>query len=456
MMNFTCCFEGVSAAAARSGVSSTTSAMPTTPSGTSSAPPAGDLVVVAKAKAQLSDALEEALDLEASEASTSMPPSPGGSLPAVLSVLALPWQEASLNSFLTSADLSRLAAACAPLLEELTVDEDEACEEGRDEATTDEEPRARRALVVPVLELNMLTVEKELARVSLPHVRTVRVDSRLSFNALAARVRGGAPCRQLRQLERFALKGCGLHAADVREMLEPILAATRSLKLLNAERNRVSCDAVKALAASEVLRRVETLNLRFNNISDAGAKALAESPYLRFIQVLNLKQNRITDVGAKAFATALAENDTLRNLNLRRQTPPLTDKAAFAFAEMLRTNTGLQLLRLRRNRVGDLGAEALAEASAERLARLSAQRSLDDEVRLELDLEENRVGDKGAVALLRMAAAAPLRARLEVLLHSNHVTSESLRIAAAEAGEEKHLAAAGDRVSFDNKPEYAL
>jgi Leucine-rich repeat (LRR) protein len=271
------------------------------------------------------------------------------------------------------------------------------------------------------------------------------------FNLLVDGVRKG---QQLCFLERLALKGCGLHPQDVKEMMAPVLSATKCIKLLSLEKNRVTDDTVIALAASEFLNRVESLNVRFNNIGNDGAKAIAASPNIQSLKVLNFKQNKVTDVGAAALASMLRDNQSLRLLNLRRQTPPLTDKAAFAFAESLRDNpSALQQLRLRRNRITDAGAVALAAAGGDRMTRLCKQLYPWD-LRLELDLEENRIGDKGAVALLAMAAKCPTSMRLEVLLCSNQTSRDSLCSAVMDAGEQ--LDAMDKRVRFLTKPEGGL
>jgi len=304
---------------------------------------------------------------------------------------------------------------------------------------------------MPVVDIHMEVADSLINRISLPHVRTLRVWSRLSFNAVVDAVKNG---QRLNALERFSLKGCGLYPQDVKEMLEPVLAATQCIKLLSLEKNRVACDTLKALATSELLCRVESLNLRFNNISNDGVKALALSPWAKSLQVVNLKQNRVTDEGAIALASMLWDHQGMRLLNLRRQTPPLTDKSAYAFADALRHNpSALQQLRLRRNRITNAGAVALAEAAGDRMARLCKELPPWD-LRLELDLEENRIAEKGALALLSLAAKCPRYVRLELLLSSNPVTRDSLCSAAVEAGE--HVDAMDLRLRFETKPEGAV
>jgi Ran GTPase-activating protein (RanGAP) involved in mRNA processing and transport len=257
-----------------------------------------------------------------------------------------------------------------------------------------------------------------------------------------------------RSLDKFTLKGCPLNALDIKELLVPMLASTKFLKLLNLEKNQLADAPVQQLCASGMLHRVETLNLRFNRIGDKGATAIAQCKAFATMKWVNLKVNNVSDTGALALAAALRHNSSMTLLNLRKQFPALTDKSAKGFAEMLQTNSTLQQLRLRRNKISDAGAEMLATAAAQRIPRLCREIPLWEEVRFELDLEENRIGDAGALALLCTASTAPSRARVEILLSGNAVTRDSLCLAVAEAGE--GLDASDPRIIFTSKPEYDL
>merc|ERR1740117_698785 len=108
------------------------------------------------------------------------------------SLIDLPVEDC-LAYFLTSFEIGRVSLACRSLREEMTVQM-----EGKE--------AHHRVLVVPVVDLRMDTAEDELRRISLPHVRVVRVWSRLSFNALASATKAGM---QTRSLERFTLKTSG-------------------------------------------------------------------------------------------------------------------------------------------------------------------------------------------------------------------------------------------------------
>jgi hypothetical protein len=348
------------------------------------------------------------------------------------------WQE-TVAFFLTSGDIGRLSCSCQALRTELTTD-------GGAEGT-------RRLLMVPTLELCVETAEAELGRVSVPHVRVLRLVDRLPFNAVAAAARAWPEGFQ--RLNKLTMKGCHLYPADVGGLLAPSIAATPFLKLLNLEKNKVDDSAVQALCQSGLLAKVDTLNLRFNMIGDAGAIALAACKGARTLRWVNLKMNRVGDKGARALAGLLEDNHCMVLLNLRRQTPALTDSAALGFAGVLPRTSALEALRLRRNRVTDRGASALAAATKELMLRRCREHAPWGPVRFELDLEENRVGPLGGLALLRCASCVPAHVRLELLVYGNQVGQDGLR-KAAEQSEEGLDATSTNRIWFASKPESSL
>jgi len=387
------------------------------------------------------------MDLDMADVSTaaasetaSPPLSPGSNSSGLLSC---PWHDA-MSYFFTSGDLARVARSCKTFRAELTVEA---------QAPRGEGETSRRLLLVPVVELHVETAEAELDRVSLPHIHVLKVWRRLSLvTAAEAAQRIGKEA--FRSLDKFTLKGCPLNGLDIKELLVPMLASAKTLKLLNLEKNQLTDAPVQQLCASGLLDRVETLNLRFNQIGDGGATAIARCKAFSTMRWVNLKVNLVSDKGALALAAGLRHNRSMTLLNLRKQFPALTDKAAEGFAEMFQTNTTLQQLRLRRNRISDKGAVMLATAASQRLARLCREVPFYEEVRLELDLEENRVGDAGALELLRTATAAPMRARVEILLSGNVATEESLCLRVKEAGED--LNPSNPRLVFASKPESDL
>lgn len=392
------------------------------------------------------DEASTSADAESEPATVPHTPAAGGSL---CHLCCCPWSD-GLAYFLASDDLARVSGTCSALQGELTVP-----------GVKGEGPS--RLLLVPAVDLRIESAEAELRRISVPHVRILRLCGRLSLSSAASAAKRSGP-QTFRHLEKFVLKGCPLHPADIKELLEPMLCHTEHLKLLNVEKNQVTDEVVERLCSSDVLApgRVDTLNLRFNHIGDRGAVALAACPGTMTLRWINLKMNRVSDRGALALASMLQRNDTMTLLNLRQQMPGLTDKAAVGFAEALKTNSSLERLRLRRNKIGSDGAASLAAAAQERIVRLCRSRSPQEDVRLELDLEQNRVKDMGGLALLRVGALATKlhaenttrRLRVELLLHSNPVTRDSLCKAVLESGEP--LDAMNPNVSFESKPQFDL
>lgn len=328
-----------------------------------------------------------------------------------LPLLECPWRE-HLAQFASTHDLAMVAGASRSLRGELTVESDAP------------EQAGHRRLVAPLVELKMETAEAELGRVSLPHAQTVRLWSRLSFDALAAGVNSGGT-KSLRSLEKLVVKGCNMYPHDVTSMLLPAMSVAEKLTTLNLEKNQLQDAMVVALVKSGALEaapNLESLNIRFNRVGNEGAVALSKSPGAARLKWMNFKMNCIGDTGAVALAEMLQNNRSMTLLNLRKQSPGLTDVSALAFAETLRSNCVLEQLRLRRNRITDKGAAALAWAFQERLAG--------DVDRLELDLEDNRIKAAGALCLLRATCTVPPSVRLEVLLAGNTTGPDALREAA--------------------------
>lgn len=334
-----------------------------------------------------------ALDVELQDAD--------GAAPALLEC---PWHN-GLAHFLTHGDIARLCASCRAVKHELTVG-------------------PSSLLLVPSLELkkDMLEVEAALQKVSLGHVRILRVWGRAALLTISRHLSDGRS-EGLNSLEKLAVRGCPMQRDEVRGLLAPCLSMSRTFDLLNLEKNSLRDDAVRTICSSGVLEMIQSLSLRFNMIGPGGAEALARCSTTRTLRFLNLKMNCVGDEGAAALARMLGEVDcALVLLNLRRQNPPLTDKSAVAFAAELKSNTSLRKLRLRKNRITDAGASALASALGERMQRLCSQAAPADEVFFELDLEDNKITDSGAAALLQACEAIPARAKIEVLLFGNPIT----------------------------------
>ncbi|KJE91844.1 hypothetical protein CAOG_002920 [Capsaspora owczarzaki ATCC 30864] len=99
----------------------------------------------------------------------------------------------------------------------------------------------------------------------------------------------------------------------------------------------------------------------------------------------SLRRNEIGDVGAQAIAEALKVNMTLMALNLIEN--QVGDAGAQALAEGLSMNKVLTSLSLMANRIGDVGAQAIAEAHKANSTVAS------------LDLCHNQIGHAGACAI---------------------------------------------------------
>ena len=101
--------------------------------------------------------------------------------------------------------------------------------------------------------------------------------------------------------------------------------------------------------------------------------------------MLQLSKAEIGDMGAQALAEALRENSSLTKLELDANS--IGDAGAQALAETLRENSSLATLRLAGNSIGDAGAQALAEALGENSSLAT------------LELGSNGIGAAGAQAL---------------------------------------------------------
>ena len=163
------------------------------------------------------------------------------------------------------------------------------------------------------------------------------------------------------------------------------------------------------VAAAKASRGLSVLAAPNIELGDAGAAQLAAAlvhamPTLRRLE---LNRNRLGDVGAAALAqlplysSATNEPHALRTLTLRHNTIGDAGVAALALIAL----GSLHLLDLQDNAVGVAGAAALAAA----LERGSPLRHL--------DLRRNRVGSQGATQLLSALEARPGReqAQLQVL-----------------------------------------
>ncbi len=160
------------------------------------------------------------------------------------------------------------------------------------------------------------------------------------------------------------------------------LAAPPKLKRLDLASNRLTAQSLSPLVTSSVLETVEELDLSDNHLGAAGLTALAGAT-LPNLRILHLLRTGPTTEGIAALVGARFFPE-LRSLSLGGDNLAAPAAALLAGA----TAKNLRVLNLHDNRVGDRGAESLAES-----ANLTGL--------LVLDLAEAQVGDAGADALAR-------------------------------------------------------
>jgi len=116
---------------------------------------------------------------------------------------------------------------------------------------------------------------------------------------------------------------------------------------------------VKVVQESEVLEGLLLCSNHITLADGAFTSALAQNHTLR---TLNLYNNKIGVEGAKCLAAALKVNSSLQQLHLGGN--HIGDKGAQFLADSLVVNKGLSKIWLNRNRIGDNGAHRLANALA--------------------------------------------------------------------------------------------
>ena len=249
------------------------------------------------------------------------------------------------------------------------------------------------------------------------------------------------------------LDGCGVGDQGA-VTLAKVLQQNRNLTHL-----RLSGDATNTLSDDEYESYADGRTLvRAKDITDEGLQALADAIVAGAqLQELRLRCNRIGPSGARILAAALLETETLRILDL--ETNLFGDEGAQVIARALSGPHGqhdprsrpqcLEKLVLKSNRIGKIGASALADM----LPRNLALRHLDlsknairsqglvpfglglrrNDVLQKLLLDDNGVGTEGTRAL---AAGLSLNKSLQILSLNNNpigpdgaeVLAEALRV----------------------------
>lgn len=190
---------------------------------------------------------------------------------------------------------------------------------------------------------------------------------------------------------------------DVRSDLRGLWPRSRALslaphfadgrvKVLYLEQNDLQDEDAPMLSQLVTsLPSLTLLGLGDNCISDEGMKLVADGlasrgDRLAPLQVLGLSRNRVGDLGAAALAEAMAQSSALEAVDLRGNL--LTSDGALRIAEALQHCFTIRKLLLGGNAVGDVGASHLAETLQRGRSTLE-----------ELGLEENGITDTGAAHL---------------------------------------------------------
>lgn len=230
-------------------------------------------------------------------------------------------------------------------------------------------------------------------------VESLRVSG--SHPPLTEAVKALAASPLLRSLAALDLSGLAVGPGGAVALADSSnLSGLSSLDLYD---NALGASGAMVLVTSAHLGRLTALNLRYNGLGATGAKLLAESARLPRLEVLNLHHNGLGDAGLEDLARSV-RLEGLKSLNLRyngitlQKLPP-----------DLPLPGALRSLGLYNNGLGDDGAKALARWRA--LASLAA-----------LDLGYNNISGVGGRAL----AESPYLAGLTVLeLRGNRLSPEA-------------------------------
>lgn len=218
----------------------------------------------------------------------------------------------------------------------------------------------------------------------------------------------------LPKLELLNLRHNDLGVAGLAQILE---AKLDNLRWLGLRDNQLGVEGA-ALLAQTSLPSLEALHIGANDLGDPGivaltplldrlvelssgdnhlrADAMAALANAERLTILDVERNACGPEGARALAATRAP---LRDLDMYMNSIG-PEGAQALFGE--REHPELQRLNLRANKLGDVGAIALARGSMPMLEVLS--------------IEDNAIGPEGAEALARSAVLANLR---QLDLHSN-------------------------------------
>lgn len=160
-------------------------------------------------------------------------------------------------------------------------------------------------------------------------------------------------------------------------------------------------------ALSEANNKLDSMFcLRWQGIGDSGARVLADTLFLNNDTITNvdLSHNEITPEGAKALAGSFT--DKISVLDLSRNKIGAVGVHALT-RSVLRNSMNITSLFLSFCKIGDAGAELLADAFAGGVTLT------------ELDLGWNGIGDKGTMALVKAVVAENSTLEVLSLGHNN-------------------------------------
>ncbi|NXC37326.1 DRC5 protein, partial [Campylorhamphus procurvoides] len=138
----------------------------------------------------------------------------------------------------------------------------------------------------------------------------------------------------------------------------------RRLKVFKLTRSNVDDEKTKLLARNLTDHPcLVELNLAHNLIGDKGAQALGKLISRSRLETLDLCNNQICHLGAQALAQALAEKSTLTSLNLRLNC--VEDKGGEAIGHALLTNKTLKSIHLGSNNLSESTATVFSQVLAQ-------------------------------------------------------------------------------------------
>jgi Ran GTPase-activating protein (RanGAP) involved in mRNA processing and transport len=203
-----------------------------------------------------------------------------------------------------------------------------------------------------------------------------------------------------------------VRGSEIAIWIASVLKVNTHLKSLTFRARILKEGAVAIAEALKVNITLTFLDLSYNDIEDIGAAAIIKAVSFNAttlrtkITALILDGNRIGDRGANAIAEELKENTNLTELRLASNL--IGNKGAIAIADAICVNKTLITLSLSKNMIGPKGGIAIGKS-------LNMNSSL-----RHLDMEDNSIGNKGALAIAK-ALVLPCITLQELILSHNNI-----------------------------------